>query len=85
MKGVYDLNSRERVMATLNHSEPNKVPIDLGDNLTGIYITAYRNLLDYLGIKDKNIRFSNFIGQTAYLCEEILEIFEVDTRCLQPL
>jgi len=71
-------------MTTLNHSEPDKVPIDIGDNVTGIHITAYRNLLDYLGIEDNNIRFSNFAGQTAYLCEELLEFFEIDTRCLQP-
>ncbi|MHA2128865.1 MAG: uroporphyrinogen decarboxylase family protein [Promethearchaeota archaeon] len=78
------MNSRERVMATLNHTEPDKVPIDLGDNVTGIHIIAYRNLIDYLGIEDKNIRFSNFIGQTVIPCEELLEYFEIETRCLQP-
>jgi len=78
------MNSRERVMTTLNHAEPDKVPIDLGDNVTGIHITAYRNLIDYLGIEDKSIRFSNFIGQTVIPCEELLKRFEIDTRCLQP-
>jgi len=78
------MNSRERVMATLNHSEPDKVPIDLGDNVTGIHIIAYRNLIDYLGIEDKNIRLTNFAGQTAYPCEELLKRFDIDTRCLQP-
>lgn len=28
------MNSRDRVMATLNHIEPDKVPIDLGDYVT---------------------------------------------------
>ena len=78
------MNSRERVIATLNHTEPDKVPIDLGDNVTGIHITAYRNLLEYLGIEDKNIRFSNFAGQTVVPCEELLQRFEIDTRYLQP-
>ena len=78
------MNSRERVIATLKHSEPDKVPIDLGDNCTGIHITAYRNLLDFLGIVDKNIRFSNFAGQTVVPCEELLQRFEIDTRYLQP-
>jgi len=82
--GAYRMNSRERVMATLNHSEPDKVPIDLGDNVTGIHIIAYRNLIDYLGIEDKNIRLTNVAGQTAYPCEELLERFDIDTRCLQP-
>ena len=62
--GALRMNSRERVMTTLSHIEPDKVPIDIGDNVTGIHITAYRNLIDYLGIEDKHIRFSNFAGQT---------------------
>ncbi|MHA1992788.1 MAG: uroporphyrinogen decarboxylase family protein [Candidatus Hodarchaeales archaeon] len=78
------MNSHERVMTTLNRSEPDKVPIDLGDNVTGIHISAYRNLLEYLGIEDKNIRFSNFVGQTVVPCEELLQHFEIDTRYLQP-
>ncbi|MHA2089005.1 MAG: hypothetical protein ACW972_12060 [Promethearchaeota archaeon] len=78
------MNSRERVLATLSHLEPDKVPIDLGDNVTGIHITAYRKLLDFLGIEDNNIRFSNFAGQTVVPCEELLQRFEIDTRYLQP-
>jgi uroporphyrinogen decarboxylase len=77
------MNSRERVMTTLNHREPDKVPIDLGDYVTGIHIVAYRNLLDYLGIEDKNIGYNNFAGQTANPCEELLERFETDTRWLR--
>lgn len=57
------MNSRERLMVSLNHSEPDKVPIDLGDNITGIHITAYHKLLDYLGIEDKNIWFTNSFGK----------------------
>ncbi|MHA1915150.1 MAG: hypothetical protein ACW986_11715 [Promethearchaeota archaeon] len=34
------MNSRERVMIALNHAEPDKVPIDLGDNVTDIHISA---------------------------------------------
>jgi hypothetical protein len=78
------MNSRERVLATFNHSEPDMVPIDLDDNVTGIHITAYRKLLDFLGIEDSNIRFSNFAGQTVVPCEELLQRFEIDTRYLQP-
>ena len=78
------MNARERVMSTLNHSEPDKVPIDIGDYVTGIHMHAYRNLIDYLGIEDKNIRYSNFPGQTANPCEELLERFDTDTRWLRP-
>ena len=36
------MNSRERIMTTLNHSEPDKLPIDLGDYVTGIHIIVYQ-------------------------------------------
>ena len=45
------LNSRERVLKTLTHKEPDKIPIDLGSTLvTGIDIVAYKNVMDKLGI-----------------------------------
>jgi uroporphyrinogen decarboxylase len=78
------MNSRERVLTTLNHQEPDKVPIDFGGNQTSIHIIAYRKLLDYLDIDDKNIRYADIIQQIAYPCEELLEHFESDFRYLRP-
>jgi uroporphyrinogen decarboxylase len=71
-------------MAALNHQEPDKVPIDLGGNQSGIHIKAYKNLLDYLGIEDRNIQYADFIQQVAYPCEELLKHFNIDIRWLRP-
>jgi len=71
-------------LAALNHKEPDMVPIDLGGNNTGIHMNAYKNLLEYLDIEDKNLRFHNFVGYGAHPCEELLERFEVDTRWIHP-
>ncbi|MHA1689227.1 MAG: uroporphyrinogen decarboxylase family protein [Promethearchaeota archaeon] len=79
------MNSRERVNDTLNHVEPDKVPIDLGGNQTGIHIKAYKRLLEYLEIEDKEIRTYDFVQQLAVPCEELLERFEIDTRYVRPL
>ena len=47
------MTSRERVILSLNHKEPDMVPIDLGSShVTGIHIDAYEKLKNYLGIKD---------------------------------
>jgi uroporphyrinogen decarboxylase len=78
------MNSRERVMAALIHQEPDKVPIDIGGNQTSIHIKAYRKLLDYLDIVDRNVQYSDIIQQIALPCEELLERFEVDFRYLRP-
>ena len=74
------MNSRERVNITLDHREPDKVPIDLGGNQSSIHIKAYKNLLNYLEIEDRNIQYADFVQQIVRPCEEILERFGIDIR-----
>ena len=46
------MTSRERVLAAINHQEPDKVPVDLGSTpSSGISAIAYTNLNQYLGFK----------------------------------
>ncbi len=79
------MNSRERVNTTLNHKEPDKVPIDLGGNQSSIHIKAYKKLLDYLEIEDENIQYADFVQQIVRPCDEVLERFSIDVRYVQPL
>ena len=79
------MNSRERVKVTLNHKEPDKVPIDLGGNQSSIHIKAYKKLLNYLEVEDKNIQYADFVQQIVRPCDKILERFEIDIRYVQPL
>ena len=45
------MTPRERVISTLNHKEPDKVPIDLNGTLvTALTRVAYNNLRAYLGM-----------------------------------
>lgn len=76
-----EMTPRERVMTTLNLQEPDRVPVDLsqavGDAIT---ITAYRNLIKYLGLPDRPIRTLTKLSQTAWVDEDILRRFRVDFR-----
>ena len=47
------MTPRERVNKALNHEIPDRVPIDLGGNQTGIHKNAYRSLIKHLGIADE--------------------------------
>ncbi|TET58729.1 MAG: hypothetical protein E3J52_07770 [Promethearchaeota archaeon] len=78
------MNSRERVNTALNHKEPDLVPLDLGGNVSGIHIKAYKKLLKYLEIEDKNIRYYDFIQQLTLPCEELLKRLKIDTRYIRP-
>ncbi|MBP1602076.1 MAG: hypothetical protein H6Q06_2227, partial [Acidobacteria bacterium] len=43
------MNSRERVLTTLNHREPDRIPIDLsGHRSSGIAAIAYSRLRKHL-------------------------------------
>ena len=79
------MNSRERVNVTLNHKEPDKVPIDLGGNQSSIHIIAYKKLLEYLEIEDDNIQYADFVQQIVRPCEEVLDRFQIDVRYIKPL
>ncbi|MCP4762233.1 MAG: hypothetical protein GY870_10665 [archaeon] len=79
------MNSRERVNATLNHEQPDKVPIDFGGNQSGIHKIAYKRLIEHLGIQDDNIQYYDFVQQLVVPCEELLQRFKIDTRYIRPL
>jgi uroporphyrinogen decarboxylase len=73
------LTSRERLLKALHHEEPDRVPIDLGGNQTGIHKFAYQALLEHLGIDDELV-IMDAVQQLARPCEAVLERLHVDTR-----
>ncbi|MCG6187602.1 uroporphyrinogen decarboxylase family protein [Maribellus maritimus] len=80
------MNSRERILKTLNHEEPDHVPFDLaGTTWTGITNTACQNLRKYLGKDETSPEWSDVIQQIVVPPEEILDKLGVDTRGVFPL
>jgi uroporphyrinogen decarboxylase len=73
------MTPRQRVLRALNHETPDRVPIDLGGNQTGIHKNAYRKLALYLGLPDE-IEIMDAVQQLARPSERVLERFHVDTR-----
>jgi uroporphyrinogen decarboxylase len=73
------MNARERVMAAVNHREPDRVPIDLGGHRSsGIMAIAYNKLKQYLGIESGDIYVYDLIQQLAIIEPEVLARFDVD-------
>lgn len=73
------MTSRERVLTALSHHEPDRVPIDLGGNQTGIHKFAYTKLLSHLGLKE-DLVIMDLVQQLAKPSEAVLERLHVDTR-----
>lgn len=80
-----EITSRERVLKTLNHQEPDRIPFDLGSTLvTGITKNAYINLATALGKDPGQVVFCDTIQQLPVVSEGILKTLEVDVRGLIP-
>ncbi len=80
------MNSRERILITLSHQEPDQVPFDLaGTTWTGIARDAYRKLLSHMELGQENPEWADVIQQIVIPSESVLEMFGVDARGLFPL
>lgn len=84
--GTNKMTSRERVLTSLQHREPDRVPIDCGGTLSSISQFAYRRLLRHLGLDhlEPDIIINDSVQQLAKPQEEVLQILGADVRHLQP-
>ncbi|MBA7500000.1 MAG: methyltransferase [Clostridia bacterium] len=66
------MTSRERILLTLKHKEPDRVPIDLGGmRSSGIHAIAYNKLKRYLNCEDKSVKIFDLGQQLAVVDDEI--------------
>jgi uroporphyrinogen decarboxylase len=78
------MTPRERVARTLNHQEPDRVPIDLGATIvSSIVKKSYIDLKNYLGMPIEEIKMLDYVQQLPYVDETLLERFGVDFRLVQ--
>ena len=74
------LSSRQRVLATLNHREPDRVAVDLsGYRSSGISAIVYPKLRAALGLEPRTVYVYDPIQQLAIVDQDVLDLFGVDT------
>ena len=72
------MNSRDRLILSINHKQPDKIPVDLGSStVTGISGIAYNNLKNYLKIEETT-RIIDVIQQLANVDMKIIDLFGID-------
>jgi len=77
------MNSRERVYKTLNHEEPDRVPIDIGGtSCTTMVEPVYKSLLKKYQIKNKNYGIIHSVMRSVDICEEVKDLLKSDTDIL---
>ena len=73
------MNSRERLIKTLNHEDPGKVVVDLGSTaITGINANALAKLRRALHLEERKIKISEPLQLLGLVEEDVLEALKVD-------
>ncbi len=73
------MNSRERILAAIDHKEPDRIPVDLGATpSSGISAIAYSNLKKHLQMQSGHTRIYDVVQQLAQPEDEILDKFGID-------
>ncbi|HQH22756.1 MAG TPA: uroporphyrinogen decarboxylase family protein [Bacteroidales bacterium] len=72
------MTSRDRLLLSLSHREPDRIPVDLGSStVTGISGIAWNNLRKYLNISGRT-RIFDVVQQLAMVEMDIIDLFGVD-------
>ncbi len=80
------MNSRERLIKTMNFQKPDRVPFDMGSTqVTGINEIAYRNLRKAYGLPDHEIVYTDKVQGLASPEDDFIELLGIDVRGLFPL
>ena len=80
------MTPRERLLTTLDHREPDRVPLDLGStHVTGISVIAYNNLREFLGLPEEEPIIVDDVQQIALPHDDMMDRFGVDVRGLFPI
>jgi uroporphyrinogen decarboxylase len=80
------MTPRERLLTTLDHKEPDRVPIDLASTqVTAISVKAYKKLRKYLGLTDTSPIIPDRIQQICLPDDDISQKFAIDIKGLWPL
>ncbi|MFR9636645.1 MAG: uroporphyrinogen decarboxylase family protein [Rikenellaceae bacterium] len=73
------MTSRERVIAAINHQQPDRVPLDLGATpSSGISAIAYSNLVKHIGRPELPVQIYDVVQQLAQPDMSLIDQFGID-------
>lgn len=71
--------SRERLIATLGHTQPDRIPIDFGGTpTTGVHVSCVAALRDYYGLEKRPVRVHEPFQMLGTLEEDLMTAMELD-------
>jgi uroporphyrinogen-III decarboxylase len=78
-------SSRRRVLAALNHEQPDRVPIDLGGTfVTGLHCSCVEELRRHFGLPDEPIKVHEPYQMLGHVDEDLKQALGVDVEGVIP-
>ncbi len=79
------MNSKQRLLAALNHQTPDRIPVDFGGTLTsGIHVSCVAQLRDYYGLEKQLVKVLDPYQMLGWVEDDLKEALGVDTVCVAP-
>jgi hypothetical protein len=76
-----DISSRERVLTSLSHRQPDRVPTDFGGTpVTGIHVSCVAGLGDYFGLQKRLVRVHEPYQMLGMLDEDLKQAMGIDGK-----
>jgi hypothetical protein len=77
--------SRERLIATLNHNQPDRIPIDFGSTaVTGIHVSCVAALREHFGLEKRPVRVHEPFQMLGLVEEDLREAMGLDVVGVVP-
>ena len=75
------MTSKERVLASLNHREPDAIPVDFGSTaVTGIHVNSLAGLRDHYGLEKRPVKVYEPYQMLGLVEEDIKKIMGIDVE-----
>lgn len=75
------MNSKERILAAINHKQPDKLPVDFGStDTTGMYVSVVYKLRQYFGLDEPGtpVKVIELMQMTGDISDDLKDIIGVD-------
>lgn len=75
------MNSKSRIKLSLNHQQPDRIPLDIGASGTsGLHVKNVHELRNYLGLKPQKIKAFEPYQMLGWMDEDILTALDIDVQ-----
>lgn len=79
------MNRRERVLAALEHRQPDRIPIDFGSTATtGIHVSCVAALRDHYGLEKRLVKVHEPYQMLGWIDDDLKEAMGIDVEGVPP-